>query len=134
MTPGTIPQRDALIIELRREGMTLEALGRWFNLSKTHIMYICENGPQTKREWQRARRAAIVSALATGRRHELRWKAVIEYRTDNGIVDVEHNFEEVEELHDIIERGPNWNCMERCIITLNRVLTPGLTVENQYAE
>ena len=28
--------------------------------------------------------------------------------------------EEIEELHHIIELGPNWNTLERIVITLNR--------------
>ena len=28
-------------------------------------------------------------------------------------------FEELFELHDIIERGPNWNTIEHIIVTLN---------------
>jgi hypothetical protein len=28
-------------------------------------------------------------------------------------------FEELFELHDIIERGPNWNSIERIVVTLN---------------
>ncbi len=49
-----------------------------------------------------------------------RWKAVIEYRTGHGSESVEHFFEEVADLHLIIEHGPDWNTLVRCTITLNR--------------
>lgn len=51
---------------------------------------------------------------------EKRWKAVIEYRTAFGNETVEHFFEEVADLHFIIEHGPDWNLLVRCTITLNR--------------
>lgn len=51
---------------------------------------------------------------------EKRWKAVIEYRNDEGITSVEHYFEEIADLHLIIEHGPDWNLLIRCIVTLNR--------------
>lgn len=49
-----------------------------------------------------------------------RWKAVIEYRTEEGPQSVEHFFEEIADLHLIIEHGPDWNLLIRCTITLNR--------------
>ena len=49
-----------------------------------------------------------------------RWKAVIEYRTDEGPKCVEHYFEEISDLHLIIEHGPDRNLLIRCTVTLNR--------------
>jgi hypothetical protein len=49
-----------------------------------------------------------------------RWKAVIEYRTETGAETHEHYFEEVHDLHRIIEHGPDWNTLTRCTLTLNR--------------
>lgn len=49
-----------------------------------------------------------------------RWKAVVEYRTDDGVKSVVHYFEEISDLHLIIEHGPDWNFLMRCTITLNR--------------
>jgi hypothetical protein len=49
-----------------------------------------------------------------------RWKAVIEYRTEEGAQSVEHYFEEISDLHLIIEHGPDWNFLIRCTVTLNR--------------
>lgn len=48
---------------------------------------------------------------------ERRWKAVIEYRSDDGVLDIVHVFDEIAELHDLIERGPHWDTMIRCEIT-----------------
>lgn len=49
-----------------------------------------------------------------------RWKAVVEYRTEEGPMSIEHYFEEISDLHLIIEHGPDWNFLIRCTVTLNR--------------
>jgi len=49
-----------------------------------------------------------------------RWRGVIEYRTDEGMETVEHYFEEISDLHLIVEHGPDWNRLIRCVVTLNR--------------
>jgi hypothetical protein len=51
---------------------------------------------------------------------EKRWKAIIDYRTEEGTRSVEHFFEEISDLHLIIEHGPDWNFLVRCTVTLNR--------------
>lgn len=51
---------------------------------------------------------------------DMRWKAVIDYRTDEGTRSVEHYFEEISDLHLIVEHGPDWNLLIRCTVTLNR--------------
>jgi hypothetical protein len=58
-----------------------------------------------------------------------RWKATIFYRSENGLVDVEHALEELDELQDIVERGPDWNTIQGIIIELDRTSEPGLTIE-----
>ena len=58
-----------------------------------------------------------------------RWKATALYRSIAGFVDVEWFFDEIEELDRLIERGPDWNTLIRCTITLNTVTHPGLTLE-----
>jgi hypothetical protein len=60
-----------------------------------------------------------------------RWTAVIHYRSDKGLVDVTHYFEEIEDLHDLVEAGPNFYAIERIEITLTdqSFPQPGLTVE-----
>jgi len=64
---------------------------------------------------------------------DFRWRAVIEYRTNNGVIDVEHFFEEIEELHDIIEHGPSWDAMVKCVITIARPAYGGETIESAMA-
>ena len=49
-----------------------------------------------------------------------RWKAVLHYRTEAGSETVEHYFEEILDLHLIIEHGPDWNRLIRCTVMLNR--------------
>jgi hypothetical protein len=49
-----------------------------------------------------------------------RWKAVVEYRSDDGPHSVTHYLEEIADLHLVIEHGPNWNLLIRCTVTLNR--------------
>jgi hypothetical protein len=59
-----------------------------------------------------------------------RWKAVIWYQTDSGEpLDVEHGIEELEELQDIVERGPDWNTILYITVTLDRRTDEGLTLE-----
>jgi hypothetical protein len=48
-----------------------------------------------------------------------RWLAIVKYRTNAGVNEVDHQFEELFELHDLIERGPDWNCVEGIHIQLN---------------
>lgn len=48
-----------------------------------------------------------------------RWKAVVNYRSNTGIIDVHHDIEEIEDLQDIVERGPDWNTIRDITITLN---------------
>ncbi|MFC3221339.1 hypothetical protein ACFOEZ_20200 [Tianweitania populi] len=49
-----------------------------------------------------------------------RWKAVIEYNGGRGLESATHYFEEVSELHLIIEHGTDWNHLAQCVLTLNR--------------
>ncbi len=59
-----------------------------------------------------------------------RWKAVIWYQTDSGKpLDVEYGIEELEELQDIVERGPDWNTILYITVTLDRRTDEGLTLE-----
>ena len=63
-----------------------------------------------------AGRMSNVIALRAARR----WKAVLEYRARGGQQSVEHFFEEISELHLIVELSPDWNRLIRCTVTLNR--------------
>lgn len=49
-----------------------------------------------------------------------RWKAIITYATENGPADVEHNFEEICDLHRLVERGPDWAAIIDIRVTLAR--------------
>jgi hypothetical protein len=52
-----------------------------------------------------------------------RWMAEITYRTDRETDVV--TFEEIADLHNIIEFGPDWHEIDQVVITLNRpVLRP----------
>lgn len=48
-----------------------------------------------------------------------RWQAKIIYRSERGPIDVVHTFEEIEDLHGIIERGPHWDTLISCTVALN---------------
>ena len=60
-----------------------------------------------------------------------RWRADIEYRSENGGNVVSHYFQEIEELHDVIEGGPHFDTLVKCVVTLNAQCgdIPRLTVE-----
>lgn len=47
-----------------------------------------------------------------------RWMAEIFYRTERPQAAVA--FEELEELHGIVELGPDWNEIDKIVVTLNR--------------
>lgn len=57
-----------------------------------------------------------------------RWRAIITYRAKNGLIGVEHDIEELEELQGLVERGPDWRSIERIEIKLER-FDRKLTVE-----
>lgn len=59
----------------------------------------------------------------------MRWTATVFYRTGNGSVDVVHDFEEIEDLAELVERGPDWNTIEKIEIRLARITSPGMTIE-----
>lgn len=63
----------------------------------------------------------------------MRWHATIHYRSDAGNIDVEHDFEEIDDLHAIVERGPDWNAIDRIVVTLARKTHDGLTIEQAAA-
>jgi hypothetical protein len=58
-----------------------------------------------------------------------RWLAMIHYQTDAGLLRVDHAIEEIEDLHDIVERGPNFYTIAVIEIILQDNVEPGLTVE-----
>jgi hypothetical protein len=50
--------------------------------------------------------------------HTPRWKATITYSTDGGPNEVVHDFEELYALHNLVERGPDWNAIIKIEIVL----------------
>lgn len=58
-----------------------------------------------------------------------RWLATIYYRSETGGVDVDHDIEELEELHDIVERGPDWHTIDKIVVTLARRVGDEITLE-----
>ncbi|MBO6542344.1 MAG: hypothetical protein JJ939_11485 [Alphaproteobacteria bacterium] len=63
-----------------------------------------------------------------------RWLAVVTYRTDSGLVTVEHDIEELEEIQDLVEAGPSWFAISGIKITLQRDLGyERLTIEQAEA-
>jgi hypothetical protein len=47
-----------------------------------------------------------------------RWMAELHYRGQDEPAVV--SFEEIYQLHMIVERGPDWNLLDRVVVTLNR--------------
>ena len=52
--------------------------------------------------------------------NEPRWTATVTYRSEVGLVPVEHDIAELAELHDLVEAGPDWNCITESSVKLNR--------------
>lgn len=60
----------------------------------------------------------------------MRWRATIFYRTENGSVDVEHELNELADIHDRVEAGPHWDTIEKIeIVRINHCDAADLTVE-----
>lgn len=59
----------------------------------------------------------------------VRWIATVHYRSDSGLVDVEHDLLELEELHDLVERGPHWDTIDRIEIVRADGRNLALTIE-----
>ena len=60
-----------------------------------------------------------------------RWIVTITYRVATGTTEVEHHVEELDDIAEIIERGPDWNSVVEGKFRLNpaRSTHAGLTVE-----
>ena len=46
-----------------------------------------------------------------------RWKVIISYTPEHMVDDI-YNIEELQELQDIVEHGPDWNLIDAITITL----------------
>lgn len=57
-----------------------------------------------------------------------RWKVEITYRRMLKNVFATHLIEELSELEEIVERGPDWNAIVNISIQVNRATDPGLTI------
>ena len=62
-----------------------------------------------------------------------RWSAVIAYRSEAGPTHRTVAIEELEELQEIVEQGPDWNTIISIAVTLERATTPNLTLEKARA-
>ena len=60
-----------------------------------------------------------------------RWRTEIVYRTLDGIVDVEFFHDELFELQDIVENGPDWRAIVNIVTVLNRPTAASRTIEQQ---
>jgi hypothetical protein len=61
---------------------------------------------------------------------DFRWIVTAYYRGDLGVIDIEHHVDELGEIEALIERGPDWNCLDRIEIRLNpKCRSHDLTVE-----
>jgi len=65
---------------------------------------------------------------------EKRWLLSITYRGENGPVVVDHDIEEIEEAHDIVESGPDWNAIMDITIQLSWVSEDGVTLQAPLQE
>lgn len=71
----------------------------------------------------------IYSLPERGREH-LRWIVTVDYLVDVGsVLQEEYHIEELHSLHDLIERGPDWNSIEKIEIVLNPQRRHPVTVE-----
>lgn len=62
-----------------------------------------------------------------------RWTALVYYRTDEGLVDVTHDLEEIGDLHALVEAGPHWDTIDH--IHIERAIAGDpLTLTVQEAE
>lgn len=58
-----------------------------------------------------------------------RWLAVLTYRTEAGLIDVQHDIDELHELQDLVERGADWNALVDIHITLQTPVFEEATLE-----
>lgn len=63
-----------------------------------------------------------------------RWTVTAFYRTANGLLDVEHHIEELEELQAMIERGPDWYTLDRIEIRLTDQTAPKVLAAQSVAQ
>ena len=60
-----------------------------------------------------------------------RWRSIVCYRSDNGIIDLEYYLDELEDLHDIVELGPHWDTIVKIeIFRVFHVQDETMTIES----
>jgi hypothetical protein len=60
----------------------------------------------------------------------VRWVAIVWYRSENGLISVEHFLEELWEIDVLVERGPHWDTIaDICIRRVNHDDNAVLTIE-----
>ena len=64
---------------------------------------------------------------------ELRWNVTITYRTERGLMDVDHAVMELGEIETLVERGPSFEAIER-IVAVYAFGTTTKTIEQAAAE
>jgi hypothetical protein len=64
---------------------------------------------------------------------KLRWSGLITYRTDEGRVSVEYFFDEISELHGIVERGPSFDAIVSIQIVRTNAPPGCFTIEETRA-
>lgn len=67
----------------------------------------------------------------------IRWTATVTYLGDDGPVDVPHDLTEIADLHDLVERGPDWRAITEIRIVPHETYlaaVPRVTVEQSRAE
>ena len=62
--------------------------------------------------------------------NEKRWCMTVIYRGEVGPVVVDYDIEELDEVSEIIERGPDWNAILDISIQLSRVSEEGVTLQS----
>jgi hypothetical protein len=60
-----------------------------------------------------------------------RWLATVTYRSSAGLIPVEYEIEELDELHDLVERGPDCNSIVDIRIVLARKLYVALVDDEE---
>lgn len=63
-----------------------------------------------------------------------RWLASITYRTTAGPLTVDHGIEELDEIADLVEAGPDWDTIDRIEIIKGANQRPGFTIEQAAEE
>ena len=59
-----------------------------------------------------------------------RWTATVMYRSEAGTVDVQHDIEELMDLQELVEAGPDWGAIEGIHIQLTNPIIPEMTLED----